>query len=133
MDKRRTITFILISAILVTTWIFVTAHLKEKYGSQLDQPQQPPAATTPAIIAATSPSTEPSTEPSTNPSTNPSIGPSTNIATTAPTPSAPTAVKPAAEGTAVGQQLGSGADKDAKYAMLVRLSPQGAGIDSITL
>ena len=130
MDKRRTINFIAATLIGVGIWLGLQWYFRTY--------QPAPVATTPTPGVTTGAATEPSAAPVA--SGTPTTGTATtNSSTTAPsmastqrTPDAPGVVINDSTQTAP-TALGNPAQNAADYAIQLRVSPIGAGLDGITL
>lgn len=129
MDIRRTILGILITLVAVVGWVLLQDHYRKQRLQQAQQAAEnapTPASTQPTTTAATGPSTQVAT------GTNPTTIAATTAPSMTPDLTALTA-QPAALTDARPAPLGSDAADDPNYAMGVKLSAYGAGIDNVTL
>jgi YidC/Oxa1 family membrane protein insertase len=122
MDNKRLISHLAIAVALIAAWWSIRSyvnHIHPEYAQEMAAQE----------AAAQNPATAPST-PST-PATAPTTGPAQASAST-PEISAGMHLVPSTQPAAV-ILLGSDVEKDSKYAMQVRLSSMGAGIEQVTL
>src|SRR4051812_8138967 len=117
-NKKRLIIALILAFGLTLAWDRYIAYLRVKNNWQT--PGQPAKVDSSNVASSTAPATQPATASTV-------VGPAPSI-TTAPV----TGIHPA-EGTLKQITLGSGQKNDPTYAMLLRLSTRGAGIEEVVL
>jgi YidC/Oxa1 family membrane protein insertase len=137
MDKKRTISAIVATLLVVGLWMWLQSYLNENYplppatdgtAPTTASTSQPATTTATTNTASTNPATAASVDavPGTPPATLPA-----NVPVISAGPGVPGVADPAGNDKPVA--LGNAARNATDYAMQVQLSPIGAGIDAVTL
>lgn len=124
MEKRGLVIAMVVMLAMLFFWGPLTTWFARQVGWEIAPPRQIADAPTSQPTTDAAPTTVTSAPPGATSAPGPAMGPAE--------PAAGLSVAPATQ-PAVFAELGSAKEKDERYKMAVRISPQGAGIDSIVL